>query len=104
MNSEKCMYTLFSFGYFTNYSFCSYSKIYYNSKIILRRIIIITKEYASKILSEYTGDMFDDDILVNYVLENIEDQEFIQKLEKKAPNVYMLLYNIWSRSKKEKNN
>ena len=41
-----------------------------------------------------------DDILATYVLENLDDQEFIHKLEKKAPNVYMLLFNIWRRSTK----
>lgn len=56
----------------------------------------IIKEHANQLLDEYNDDMLDD-ILVDYALENINDQEFFHKLEKKAPNVYMLLYNIGRR-------
>lgn len=58
----------------------------------------VTKVYAYKVLEDYEGNMYRDDILVNYILENPTDTEYINKLKENAPNVFMLLNNIKRRS------
>ncbi len=55
------------------------------------------KKNAYKVLEHYNGDMIEDSVLVNYILNNPKDKTFQANLKKKAPNVYLFLERFWDR-------